>query len=290
MTVYNEETGDFETIVSNVESFVKPSSTSTGLTLNSDWLELPESASSLGNREEVTMRATMNGKNTRNYSILYDPTYYAAMWTAYNYCQAHKGSGSSSSWNENPYISGTQVDVSSSTYQSGYDRGHQIPNACRNGWTSMQMQTYYFTNSTPQRSSFNQKIWNNLENAERGLVSSATDTIYVATGPVYRTVGGSETISRITQDGKSVPVPNYYYKVILKVKRNSSGVVTAASAIGFWMPHDNSIAEDDYSAYACSVDSIEGRTGLNFFANLPSSVESSAEANTSWSTFKSFSF
>ncbi len=275
--------GTFTTSASTVPS---------GETLNADWMELPASPSSLGNRKLVTMRGTMNGKDTRNYSILYDPQYYAATWVAFNYCKAHRGSGSLSSWSVNPQIaSNLQVEPS---YPSGYDRGHQIPNALRNGETSMQKQTYYYTNSTPQLKDFNQKIWANLETAERNIIdnssASATDTLYVVTGPVYKTLNGNETVTTISSSGKNVPVPNYYYRVILKVRRNASGTVTAASAIGFWMPHDNSIATEDYAGYACSVDSIEKKTGFDFFANLPSSVESSAEANTSWTTFKNFSF
>lgn len=294
MSVLNEETGIFEEIHSDVAFFDKPGQTISGTTLNSDWMELPASPSSLGNRKLVAMRATMGGKDTRNYSILYDPEYYAATWVAFNYCKAHRGSGSLSSWTQNPQIADNlEVDVSSA-YQSGYDRGHQIPNALRNGVSSMQKQTYYFTNSTPQLGDFNQGIWQDLETAERNIIdnnsASATDTLYIVTGPVYQTVNGNESYSTITQSGKRVPVANYYYRVILKVRRNTSGTVTAASAIGFWMPHSNSIADDDYTNYACSVSSIEEKTGFTFFANLPSSVSSSAKANTSWITFKNFSF
>ena len=264
----------------------------TGETLNADWMELPASPSTLGNRELVTMRATMDGADTRNYSILYDPQYYAATWVAFNYCKAHRGSGQLSSWTKNPQISDNlQVEPS---YPSGYDRGHQIPNALRNGETSMQKQTYYYTNSTPQLKEFNQGIWQNLETAERNIIdnssASATDTLYIVTGPVYKTVDGNETISTVTSSGKSVPIPNYYYRVILKARRSASGAVTAASAIGFWMPHDTDTGAGDYTQYACSVDSVEEKTGFDFFANLPVSVESSAEANTSWTTFKNFSF
>lgn len=294
MSVLNEETGIFEEIHSDVAFFDKPGQTISGTTLNSDWMELPASPSSLGSRKLVAMRATMGGKDTRNYSILYDPEYYAATWVAFNYCKAHRGSGSLSSWTQNPQIDDNlEVDVSSA-YQSGYDRGHQIPNALRNGVSSMQKQTYYFTNSTPQLGDFNQGIWQDLETAERKIIdnnsASATDTLYIVTGPVYQTVNGNESYSTITQSGKRVPVANYYYRVILKVRRNTSGTVTAASAIGFWMPHSNSIADDDYTNYACSVSSIEEKTGFTFFANLPSSVSSSAKANTSWTTFKNFSF
>ena len=275
--------GTFTTLASTVPS---------GETLNADWMELPASPSLLGNRKLVTMRGTMNGKDTRNYSILYDPQYYAATWVAFNYCKAHRGSGSMSSWYENPQIaSNLQVEPS---YPSGYDRGHQIPNALRNGETSMQKQTYYYTNSTPQLKDFNQKIWANLETAERNIIdnstAAATDTLYIVTGPVYKTVGGNESVSTFTTGGKSVSVPNYYYRVILKVRRGSSGTVTAASAIGFWMPHDADTGADDYTKYACTVDSIEEKTGFDFFANLPPSVESTAEANDSWTMFKNYSF
>ena len=138
------------------------------------------------------------------------------------------------------------------------------------------------------------KLASDLETAERNIIdnnsASATDTLYIVTGPVYQTVNGNESYSTIAQSGKMVPVANYYYRVILKVRRNASGTVTAASAIGFWMPHSNSIADDDYTNYACSVSSIEEKTGFTFFANLPSSVSSSAKANTSWTSFKNFSF
>lgn len=294
MSVYDESTGEFVEIVSDVKSFAKPSSSNTGITLNEDWMELPASPSSLGNRSLVTVRATMNNKDTRNYSILYDHEYYAATWVAFNYCKAHRGSGSSGSWTQNPLIEDEyEVDVSS-TYPTGYDRGHQIPNALRNGVSPMQKQTYYFTNSTPQLKAFNQDIWQDLETAERNIIdnssASATDTLYIVTGPVYKTVGGNESVTRIQQSGKSVPVANYYYRVILKVRRNSSGTVTAASAIGFWMPHSTAIAENDYATYACSVDFIEQKTGFDFFANLPDSVEETAENNSNWTTFKDFSF
>jgi hypothetical protein len=36
------------------------------------------------------------------------------------------------------------------------------------------------------------------------------------------------------------------------------------------------------------VDDIERLTGFDFFVNLPDSVESDAEKNSSWNTFSSF--
>ena len=283
--------GTYREVYGTVRSF-RTLSTSTVTTLNKDWMEAPESPASLGGKYLVTTRGTLNGKNVRNYSILYDPSRYASLWTAYVYCDAYHGSGTGNGWLVNPQIPATKQSSCKSAYPSvdgvTYDRGHQIPNADRNADNSLQNQTYYWTNSTPQHSSFNQGIWNNLENQVRSI-AAATDSVYVVTGPVYQTVGGSETVrtfKNTSNDDKVLPIPNYYFKVLLKVKR-SGGSITSASAIGCWFTHEAHSGEN-WQNFAVSVDEIERKTGFNFFANLPPSIESSAETNTNWNTFRNF--
>ena len=283
--------GAYKEVYGSVKSF-RTLSASTSVTLNRDWLELPESPSSLGGKYLVTMRGTLNEKNVRNYSILYDPTRYASLWTAYVYCSAYHGSGTGGGWSVNLQIPASKQTSCKSAYPSvdgvTYDRGHQIPNADRNADNSLQNQTYYWTNSTPQHASFNQGIWNNLENQVRNLVTSS-DSVYVVTGPVYQTVGGSETVRTFknsSNDDKVVPIPNYYYKVLLKVRR-SGGTATAASAIGFWFTHEAHSGEN-WQNFAVSVDEIEQKTGFDFFANLPPALAATAETNKNWNTFKNF--
>ena len=105
----------------------------------------------------------------------------------------------------------------------------------------------------------------------------------------FNKVGESKTISYTTakNDTKQVPIPNYFYKVVLKVTTNSSGVVTSASTIGFWF-ENKAYSGSTYSNYTVSVDQVEQWTGFDFFANLPDGVEGSAESNTNWSSFQSF--
>ena len=179
-----------------------------------------------------------------------------------------------------------------------YSKGHQIPNADRKSDDTMNTQTYYMTNQTPQLGNkFNGSVWGSLETAVRNLVSSSSsDTVYVVTGACYKTVGGNETVKTLTANStsevtpKSVPVPNYYWKALLKVKW-SNGVVTSASAIGFWMPHKD-LSGESYTSYACSVGDIESKTGFDLFANLPgdkdSGIEKAAQTNTSWESFQKF--
>jgi endonuclease G len=283
--------GTYQEVYGTVKSF-KTLSASTSVTLNKDWMELPESPGALNGKYLVTMRGTLNGKDVRNYTILYDPSRFASLWTAYVYCSAFNGSGTGDGWTVNKQIPASQQTSVKYAYPSvngvTYDRGHQIPNADRNAENSLQAQTYYWTNSTPQHASFNQGIWNNLEKQVRSLVSSS-DSVYVITGPVYQTVGGSETVKTFvnsTNDSKTVHIPNYYFKVLLKVRR-SGGQITAASAIGFWFTHE-AHTDEKWQDYTVTVDEIEQKTGFNFFANLPPSVEATAEQNSNWNMFKNF--
>ena len=132
-------------------------------------------------------------------------------------------------------------------------------------------QTFYATNSTPQiQNGFNSGIWSTLEGDVRTLAQQQTDTVYVVTGAILRTVTGNETITYIkpAKDTKNCPVPNYYYKVLLKVKREASGKISSASTVGVWLPH-RVYSGESYQSYTKSVAEIEALTGYNFFANLP---------------------
>lgn len=135
----------------------------------------------------------------------------------------------------------------------------------------------------------------------RNLVSSATDTVYVVTGPAYRKVGDSTKainylhgVSGKSANPAELPIPNYYWKAILKVKRNGNGSITSAKSIGFWFDHREYESTEHYydTGNVVNVNQIEVWTGLNLFHNLPgddnSGIEATAESNTSWSDFQSF--
>ena len=277
------------------------------------WLEMPAyttsamsgtSSSSLSDLYLLRHSASMGGITQRNYSCLYDPEMYASYWVAYPLCLDHLGSGRDESWGYDPDVEESkQAEVFPYSYGTGashptanfsdnyYARGHQIPNADRNGVSAMMAQTYYMTNITPQlQKGLNEHIWLDLEKAVRSLLDSPScDTVYVVTGAAFRKKGGSETISKITSRyGEEIPVPNYYWKALLKVKW-SGNEVTGASAIGFWLPHDDLYGEDyDDDKYVFSVSQIENWTGFDLFANLPAALQNVAETNESWSDFQNF--
>ena len=252
------------------------------------WLEMPAGEGVTYDDGVQIWSVTASGYE-RNYTIAYDTHNYTTNWVAYPLNSSHMGSlARPGSWSYDPNISSNyQVNLCSSSYSSTYSRGHLIPNASRNGIKELQLQTFYVTNSAPQiQDKFNGGIWSALEGAIQSVAKS--EEIYIVTGTALQTVGGNEAISYTTakDDTKRVPVPNYFYKVVLKVNKSGS-TVTSASTIGFWF-ENKEYADSNYAEHAISVNEIEAKTGMDFFVNLPDTIENSAESNTSWTTFQSF--
>lgn len=301
----------YATASANGQEYTSPTAAFTTLseqparTDHTAWYELPAKT------EAATVRTmSFYAEGERNYTMYYDASLYTAYWVAYPLASGQFGSGRASNdpWKATPGIAtsqqiniwgggyGVNLDDGSSDY---YARGHQIPNADRNRGVSSTMsgsevplwnqQTFYATNVTPQiQNGFNGGIWNKLEQGVRAL-AQATDTVYVVTGAAFRKAGGSEEIKYIqpAHDTKQCPVPNYYYKVLLKVRRAADGSVASASSVGVWMEH-RIYSGDSYTNYTVTVDQIEEWTGFDFFANLPEEIQSAAERNDSWSAFSAF--
>ena len=272
--------------------------------LNHSWLELPGGT---GKQDYV---GTFFDGSARNYTYNYDKDTYTSLWIAYPLAAADKnGNGGSENWNKVTGIpESEQIDLSSpyqvnadSTTPEGYNssneyysRGHQVPKADRKNSPTLYNQTFYSVNSTPQlQNGFNGSIWNTLEGAIRDAVP-VNDTLYIVTGPAFQKGAEELPVKKIypseeykVNSNKWCPVPNFYWKVVLKVRRDQNQKITSASAVGFWMPHED-LRGKSYLDYAVSVDDIETWTGFDFFVNLPDGVETTAESNSNWSTFQGF--
>ncbi|MDP4174397.1 MAG: DNA/RNA non-specific endonuclease [Bacteroidota bacterium] len=167
------------------------------------------------------------------------------------------------------FIADPFVPTGSATSQdysgSGYDRGHLCPAADMSSSVEMMKESFYMSNMTPQDPSFNRGIWSKLEKAVR-LWADEDSLIYIVTGPIF-----SSNMSFIGNSNK-VAVPPAFYKVILcylpghKVK-----------AIGFIIP--NSGSSRALSSFMVTIDSVESRTGIDFYPDLPDDVENKVEGN-----------
>lgn len=252
------------------------------------WLELPAERKDgyYPNSEVVTVMS----QGERNYTFCYDFDTYTSLWVAYPLEARHMGDYERpDGWDYNPQLSTSdQVNLCSRSYADDYSRGHLIPNASRNGNLEMQQQTFYVTNSVPQvQDGFNGGIWMRLEAGLQGVAES--DLIYIVTGVAFEKMDEEREVKYTAARNdpeKRVPVPNYFYKVALKVTYNGDGDVVDAQSVGFWF--ENRSYKGGFADYAQSVDVIEAWTGFDFFPNLPDAIETKAEQNTSWDKFMAF--
>ena len=239
------------------------------------YYELPSVTANSANVKTVSHYATLNGSRVRNYTLSFDLSNKIASWVAYPLTKEYMGSAKrQDDFRVDPsFPSSSQINAT--VY--GYDRGHQLPSADRTANVELNSQTFYYSNMTPQLAGFNQKIWADMESKVRSYAGSC-DTLYVVTGAVLKTVGGVESVSYTSDRSgiQKIAVPNYYYKVLVSVK--SSGGNRTYKGIGFWFEHKANSGKVN-SSYACSIDEIERKTGIDFFAGLPKDVESVVEAS-----------
>lgn len=271
------------------ENKVESNATTAAIITAGEWLEMPAVAPE-GKYPDAVMVTVMDG-GERNYSLLYDRSTYTPMWVAYPLESKHMGEiERPSNWDWNPYISiSDQVNLCRRSYTDSdiYSRGHLIPNASRNGIKSMQEQTFYVTNSVPQvQDGFNGGIWQRLEAALQRV--GEEELIYIVTGVAFNKEGEDRVVEYTSarDDDKSVPIPNYFYKVVLKVDTNSAGEVVDAATVGFWF--ENKSYSGGYDKHTATVDQIESWTGFDFFVNLPDAIETAAEQNSSWDSFRNW--
>ena len=235
-----------------------------------DWLELPASVKSDG--REVLVHSMDGGKykdqstsGIRNWSCYWDYKEHMALWVAYPHNNGLRGSGSrSDQWGVyDPCIPKDLQPDLSNTYGGGWTRGHQIPSADRYV-RAANISTFYPTNMTPQAYNFNGKIWANLEGKVRNYASQA-DTLYVVTGALF---DNSTRVSG-SSSGFMVKIPTHYFKALLY--RGSSAYAQSTNGYmmcGFYLPHDDGIANENCLSYRVSIDRLEELTGIDFFPNL----------------------
>ena len=223
----------------------------------------------------------MNGKTYRNYSYGYSKTHKTSLWVAYPLHKLYTdGDVGRSNWCVDPHLPESDQQILYKAYKEYpiYDRGHQIPSADRQCCYVANLQTFYFTNSTPQLGpKFNQSIWMNLENTIRQKWANVknqrqTDTLYVVTGCI---VGDGLGYATDNQYNKAI-IPEAYYKAVLKY--------SPGSTLGTWNACAVYLEHKDYSekyvnkSHSMSIDELEEITGIDFFANLPAKIgESQAD-------------
>lgn len=143
--------------------------------------------------------------------------------------------------------------------RSGYDKGHVVPNADRDGTEDSMASTFLMTNMIPQTGDLNRGPWAKFEGYLRTLVTRGSD-LYIVAG-VYGAKGKLKN---------KVTIPTNTWKIAVALPAGAD--ISAASAdtrvIAVDMPNVNGIKNADWEIYRTSVKDIEQKTGDKFFTNL----------------------
>jgi len=199
------------------------------------------------------------------FQICYDSSLKAPVWTAYELRPEHlaQSAGRRPSYRRDPTLHAPAAS-NPDFRNSGFSRGHLVP-AADFAWSEPAFRaTYFLTNVVAQRQQVNAGLWRKLETAAR-RIAAASDSINIFTGPLFDSAG-LEFIG-----AGRVAVPSHTYKVILAVKGQNMIMFAAI------VPNAATIAEP-LNHFAVSVDEVERRSGLDFFAALDDATEAVLEA------------
>ena len=198
------------------------------------------------------------------YALSYNETHEQADWVAY---KLYKNSINDSVKRKDDFRIDPKVITSSATLsdykKSGYDRGHLAPAKAMSFSKETMSESFYMSNMSPQKPSFNRGIWKKLEEKVRSWIL-ISDSLYVVTGPVLDKKLGSIGVNNVS-------IPRAYYKAILRFKNSQ------IMGIGFLL--NNKKSSLPLNSFTTPIDSIEIVTGLDFFYQLNDSIENRVEEN-----------
>src|SRR5690349_15466590 len=143
---------------------------------------------------------------------------------------------------------------------TGYTRGHLAPNYLIGKLYGKQAQqaTFLMSNVAPQKARLNELVWQRLEEAEADIVAPGAIELWVTAGPVFA--------ERRALKQSAIALPDAFYRIWLDVR---DGV---PAALAFVVPQEV-CGTEPLSRYLVTVDEVERRTGLDFFAGLPDPQE-----------------
>ena len=152
---------------------------------------------------------------------------------------------------------------------SGFDSGHMAPNyaiVTRFG-PDAQRKTFQMSNIAPQSPTLNRGVWRDLEHRIAQLWTQRYGEIWVIVGAVTPT-----TTPRQIIPSTSIDIPDLFYQIIIA----QEGMDIRALAVLF----SQNVPPNTYAARCIvTIDELEELTGLDFFPDLPSFIQTPLEAH-----------
>ena len=165
-----------------------------------------------------------------------------------------------------------QDDYRGASAAHQYDRGHMAPLASFKG-SRYASQVNFYSNIVPQKDDLNQGPWSQLEDKERQLVRKY-GAAWVMIGPLYESA-----MPPLPNCDEPHTVPSGFWRIVAV---NDLGTLRVAA---FIFPQDTA-RRSPIMDHLTTVDTVEQRSGLDFFWQLPDADENAMEAanNTTWAS------
>ncbi|MBR5715764.1 MAG: DNA/RNA non-specific endonuclease [Bacteroidales bacterium] len=217
-----------------------------------------------------------------NYMLEYSTEHYLPRWVAFRFDARNRATvANRKSYDIKPQFPADpdlgSKGLSSDAPFKGFQHGHLCASNDRRNSREANDQTFYMSNVMPQSGNFNGIQWVYFESFVQtlGRSESFADTLYVVKGGTLDNIR-----QNITVDGHTVPVPQYFWMALLRVKGSNY------AALGFWVEHRDNYVELTATEispmileHCVTINQLETLTGINFFPNLPDDIERTVEAN-----------
>lgn len=120
------------------------------------------------------------------------------------------------------------------------------------------------SNICPQKGRLNQGAWRLLEERIAKDYAAKLEEVWVVTGPIF-------DADRRWLPHTAIEIPDAFYKIVLDEENGAPRV------LAFIL--DQRDTAKDFERYLTTVDTIELRTGLDFFSELPDDREAALESS-----------
>ena len=147
----------------------------------------------------------------------------------------------------------------------GCDRGHMPPSADMKWDKTAMEESFLLSNICPQIPELNRGRWKELEEQIREWAQQDS-ALLITCGPIVST-------SRKTIGRHEIIVPARFFKVV--------AVPYSGTPRGIAFIFDNEAEQPSLKELAITIDSVERVTGIDFFHNLPDSIEHKIESDLS---------
>jgi endonuclease G, mitochondrial len=209
----------------------------------------------------------------KDYLTWYDDDLLVPLWVGYKLTRANitRLQDRVECFRPDPRLPAAVTALCTDYLEPTYDQGHLAPNADFKGTEAMMINTYLYSNMTPQHDTFNRHTWERLESLVRMWVQKRGD-LFVITGSVFDRNGDrqrdADHAAARMAPSNHVAIPTHFYKIVMQKK-----TLSANDTIAILLPHDDAKHTGDawvryVTTNITTIGEIERITGIDFLPGL----------------------